>query len=91
MPEYVRNSLKHLFYKPLILPQYSLHEYARVNWINKNERQYAQYPDNIPFLSKEDTTYVQEVVEVFLYYARALDITMLPDSNKIVSQQAQPT
>lgn len=44
-----------------------------------------------PFLSPKDTMYVQTVVGTFLYYARALDSTMLPALNNIASQQAHPT
>ena len=34
---------------------------------------------------------MQSAVGFFLYYARALDITMLPALNQIASQQDQPT
>ena len=36
-------------------------------------------------------TYVQEVVGVFLYYARAVDCTMLCALGSLASQQANPT
>ena len=47
--------------------------------------------DNSPALSTEDTKWVQQVVGTFLYYARALDCTMLTAVNKIASRQACPT
>ena len=91
MPDYIRNALKKLLYKTKVYPQYSPHEHTAVNWTNKGERQYAQQPDDSPFLDKTDTTYVQSAVGCFLYYARALDSTMLPALNQIASQQAQRT
>ena len=45
---------------------------------------YVQQLDNVPFLNKEDTTYVQQVVELFLCYARALDFTMLLALKRLV-------
>ena len=83
MPNYVKSALKRLLYKVCITPQYSPREHPGVNQTKKGDRKYAQQPDDSPFLSKEKTTYVQQVVGVFLYYARAIDSTMLPALNQI--------
>ena len=48
-------------------------------------------PDDTPLLSPEETKWVQSVVGTFLYYARALDPTLLPALNHIGTSQAQPT
>jgi hypothetical protein len=42
-------------------------------------------------LSKEDKTYVQEVIGTFLYYARCVDASMLPALGMLATQQASPT
>jgi len=42
-------------------------------------------------LSKEDKTFIQEVVGVFLYYARAVYYMMLAALGSLASQQANPT
>ena len=42
-------------------------------------------------LPKEMTRYVQSVTGTFLYYARALDYTMLTALNDIGTTQANPT
>jgi len=42
-------------------------------------------------LSKEDKTFIQEVIGVFLYYARAVDCTMLAALGSLATQQANPT
>ena len=83
MPDYVKGALKRLLYKMCITPQYSPHEHSGVNWTKNRDRQYAQQPDDSPFLNKEKTKYVQQGVGVSLYYARALDIMMLPALNQI--------
>ena len=48
-------------------------------------------PDESPRLADAEAKVIQEVVGVFLYYARAVDPTMLPQTNKIASEQAKPT
>ena len=91
MPDYIANALKKLQYLQDVFPQYSPHEHHPINWTKKGETQYAREEDTSPFLSPKETLYVQSVVGTFLYYARAIDSTMLPALNQIGAQQAQPT
>ncbi len=42
-------------------------------------------------MSKEEKTYIQEVIETFLYYARCVDASMLPALGMRATQQASPT
>ena len=53
--------------------------------------QYAKGADDSPLLSKADKKFVQEVVGVFLYYACAVDLTMLAALGSLASKQASPT
>ena len=53
--------------------------------------QYSASGDTSTPLSKDKKRSVQEVVGTFLYYARAVDATMLPELGSIASQQAAPT
>ena len=53
--------------------------------------QYAPAKDNSPPLSKEDTKFIQQVTGTFLYYARAVDPTMLVALSAIAAGQAAPT
>jgi hypothetical protein len=55
------------------------------------KQQYVDDPDQSPPLNKQDKTFVQEVVGVFLYYARAVDCTMLTALSSLTTQQANPT
>ena len=59
--------------------------------MKKGDRQYAPEADTSPDLNKEQTKQVQSIVGSLLYYARGIDSTMLPASNQIGTQQAQPT
>ena len=42
-------------------------------------------------LDKEGKKYIQQVVGSFLYYARAVDMTILQALSEIASEQANPT
>ena len=55
------------------------------------KQQYADDDDASPKLNAHDKKRVQEVIGVFLYYARAVDCTMLAALGSLASQQAQPT
>jgi len=54
---------------------------------------HVQYPsiDDSAAASPTETTYIQEVIGTFLYYARAVDCTMLTTLNKLASRQSKPT
>ena len=44
-----------------------------------------------PPLNKEETKYVQAVAGTLLYYARAVDSTILPALSSLATEQAKPT
>ncbi|KAL7474071.1 hypothetical protein ACHAW6_000066, partial [Cyclotella cf. meneghiniana] len=56
-----------------------------------NKQQFCDSADSSPTLSKDKKTFVQEVIGVFLYYARAVDCTMLTALGSLTAQQASPT
>ena len=53
--------------------------------------QYAEPKDNSPLLNKDDKRFVQEVTGTFLFYARAVDPTMLTALSSLSSEQCAPT
>ena len=53
--------------------------------------QHAKPEDTSPKLLPEDKLFIQQVTGTFLYYARAVDSTMLMACSAIASQQAAPT
>ncbi len=52
--------------------------------------QYANVDDS-PTLAPEQRTELQAIIGTLLYYARAVDPTLLPIANELASQQASPT
>ena len=51
----------------------------------------ADDPDNPPPLSQENKTFFQQVIGVFIYYAREVDIKITTALNYIAESQANPT
>ena len=90
MPTYIPNLLAKLNYTPNI-PQHSRHPVAPFVISKKGSRQYATPPDTSPPLNATLTTRVQSIIGSLLYYARAVDCTMLPALNTLSTQQASPT
>ena len=57
----------------------------------KRTPQLGPMPDCSPPLSPAETTEIQQIVGVFLFYARAVDATMLFPISRLSSVQAVPT
>lgn len=92
MPGYLENALDKLQYTTQVYPQYSPHQHHPINYSRKKgKRPTATEPDTSPLLSPDKIVYIQQAVGTLLYYARALDNTMLTTLNDIGTQQALPT
>ena len=70
-------------------PQHCPHPYREICCGAKI--QYADAPDETPLLSKAATREIQAIVGSLLYYAWAIDSTLLPALNTLSYQQWQPT
>ena len=53
--------------------------------------QYSADPDETPCLEATNTRHAQEILSTFLFYARAVDLTMLKAIGSLATQQAQPS
>ena len=53
-------------------------------------QQFAEAPDGTALLDKENKKFVQQVKGTLLYYAKALDSTMLVALSELASEQAIP-
>ena len=89
MLQYVIDALKRFNHKHPHKPQDQPYPHVKPNYGAK--AQYAADADSTPPLSPADKKIVQEVVGTFLYYARALDATMLPALGSLSTQQGSPT
>ena len=54
-------------------------------------KQYAEESDTSDPASKQEQTYIKEVIGTFLYYARCVNSTMLTALGSLATQQANPT
>ena len=90
MPEYVTNALLKFQHKSPSRPCHAPHKWTRPAY--GKQTQYAPPPDDTELLdTKEGITRIQSIVGTFLYYARAIDCTLLPGLNQISTQQSKPT
>ena len=90
MPKYIPAALKKLNHIPKVSPQHSPHRHTPIIYRKKGTQQMVDQRQS-HFLPKEDIKTIQSITGTFLYYARALDSTMLPALNEIACTQAKPT
>jgi hypothetical protein len=88
MPGYVERALRRFSHPKPTRPQDSLHPWNAPHYGAK--QQFAT-PDLSPMVDLKDTKRLQEVCGTFLYYARAVDCTMLPALGTLSSNQATTT
>ncbi|CAJ1940812.1 unnamed protein product, partial [Cylindrotheca closterium] len=88
MPGYVERALQRFTH-----PALTRHESSPHAWIAPVYGSCQQFAttDDSPFLDVKDQTTISEVVGTFLYYGRAINLSMLPALGTIAAQQAQPT
>ena len=91
MPGYIRKLLQKLQHFMKKNPQYTPFPVAPYKPPKKGQRQYAPQPDTSTKLDASETKYIQSIVGSLLYYARAIDSTILPALNTISKSQASPT
>jgi hypothetical protein len=89
MPGYIQKALIKFNHKTPDKIQNSLHPHVIPQYRAKT--QYAKEEDVSPLLLKEETKYVQVVAGTLLYYARAVDTSILTALSLIATEQANPT
>ena len=90
MPGYVKKALhKFQHNTPPKRPQSAPHPWTKPNYGAKV--QYAQPEDKSPTLNAAETIRIQSIIGTFLFYARAIDCTMLVALNALAEQQSKPT
>jgi hypothetical protein len=88
MPGYIASTLERLQHPKPARPQHAPHQWTQPAYGQK--LQLAPI-DGTPKLEKTGIHFVQSCVGSLLYYARAVDATMLPAINEISGSQASPT
>ena len=88
VPDYVPDALKHFKRKRPRKLQNAPHAHTPVNYGAK--QQYAKEEIEEEELDKEGKLFVQQVLGTFLYYAQAVDSTMLVAFSTIATDEARP-
>ena len=89
MPGYVERALQRFEHPTPNKAEHAPHACQPIDYGAK--KQYAPTPDTSPCLDAADTKRVQEILGTLLYYARAIDSTMLTAIGTLASQQAKAT
>ena len=89
MRNYVQKQLDRYGWKKPKRPQHCPYEPAPVKYGAKSDE--IIHEKELPLLDKEEKKFIQRVIGSFLYYARAIDMTILTALNAIASDQAKPT
>ena len=84
MPGYVQKALHKFKHPPLTMAQDSLHEWYKTQYRSPN----TIPEDKTKTLDKQGIKRIQEIVGTFLFYARAVDNTILTAFNAISMRQA---
>ena len=85
MPNYVQKQLDRYGWKKPKRPQNCPYEPAPVKYGAKSDE--IIHEKTLPLLDKTQQKFIQQVVGSFLYYARAIDMTILTVLNAIASEQ----
>jgi hypothetical protein len=86
MPNYVNKAIKRFQHPLPTKPQHSPHQWTPPKYGAKT--QFTTTPEPFQALTAKEKLYCQEVIGVFLYYARAIDPTMLTAVGSIASNLA---
>ena len=89
MPEYIPNAIKRFRHERPRKRQDQPHAHTPPSY--GATQQFAKQESEEPELEADDKTFIQQVLGTFLYYARAVDSTMLVALSSIASEQAKPT
>jgi hypothetical protein len=89
MPGYIERALQRFQHPLPSKSEPSPHDCEPIHYGAK--KQYAVPPDTSPALDASDTKRIQEVLGTLLYYARAVDSTMLAAIGELATQQTAGT
>jgi len=89
MPGYIERALQRFHHPTPSQPEHAPHPWQRPNYGAKT--QYADAPDTAEALNAADTLKIQEVLGTLLFYARAIDSTLLTAIGELATEQAGGT
>ncbi len=90
MPGYIQRALLRFNHVPPRVPEHFPHPWQRPNYGFKTQ-QFATLPDAAPALEAADKTCILEVLGALLFYACAVDSTLLTAIGELATEQSQAT
>ena len=88
MPEYIEKGMVQFGHKPPLKLQLQPHPHT--NNIYGAKVQYAMPTNDTEPATKEEDKFIRQIVGTLLYYARAVDLTLLVALSAVASMQAKP-
>ena len=89
MHNYVKNSLQKFEQSTLHRKQHAPHEWIKL--IYGRKQQFTPLDLQEPQLSPSATRKIQAIIGTCLYYARVVDMTILPSLNTLATSHSKPT
>lgn len=89
MPTYIQNTLKQFNYPHPNKPQHSPHRWQQQVYGEKV--QLEKQPDTSPTVDDQKKKTIQQIIGTLMFYARAVDPTLLVALSTLSTQQAKPT
>ena len=89
MPGYIKKLITRIKHPPPKKPVHAPHKWHEP--IYGKHRQYGTPEDTSDLLPPKESTHAQSIIGSLLYYARAVDPSMLPGLNEVSVSQANPT
>jgi hypothetical protein len=89
MPGYIAKALQCFNITPPTKPEHAPHRHTKPQY--GAAIQYAELDDDTASLNPSDTKNLQEIIDTFFYYARAVDNTMLTTLSTLAAAQAKGT
>jgi hypothetical protein len=89
MPGYIERALLRFQHNKPTTAQHSPHRSASVTY--GKQQQLIPAPDTTPVLDAADNKSIQEIIGTLLYYARAVDLTLLVTLSTLAMQQSNKT
>jgi hypothetical protein len=89
MPGYIARALQRFQHMPPAKPEHSPHPWQRPNYGAKT--QFAAVPDSTDALNAADKLRILEVLGTLLFYARAIDSTLLTAIGELATEQSAGT
>ena len=89
MPGYVERALHRFMHSPPQPPQHAPRQWTPPSYGAKV--QYAEDPDELPPLNPQEVNRLQQIIGTFLFYARAIDNTMLVALGTLAAAQTKGT